>query len=269
VAVTASAQLLPDLVIDSITVNPNRVGANEPFTLTFTMRNAGAAPAADFTYAINLAPHFTLDRVNDAGNPQIACANEGGWVWCRPKSPPPLPLLPGSRVTASFTVHVNKEGNTTSEFIAQADRDSKITESNESNNIRVGGKLTIIVRPKVTASCTCPTTKLAANTPFTVNCTVKNTGTVTASGTGVNLKLAGPGYYTVTSATQTFSPSLPSTETTVPYDGTWSVGTLTSNGALPWSFTIAGRSANILVRAEAFATDTLVGSGSDCNISWQ
>ena len=267
-AVTASGQPLPDLVIDSISVSPDRVAANEPFTLKFTVKNVGTAPAAGFNYSVNLPPHITLDRVNSSGYFQIGCSYDGGYVWCRPQSPPPLPLLPGERATATITAHVNKEGNTTHDFVAQADRDLKVTEISDSNNIKVGGKLTIIIRPKVSVSCPCPTVTQAVESSYTFNCTLKNIGTVTASNTFVDLTIYGPANFVITNFSHPFSPNTLN-QTVDSYVGRWIPGTLFKDGQLPWSFTLVGKTAaDNGIEISAGATD-MRAEGGRCNLKWR
>ncbi|CAG0970195.1 hypothetical protein ANRL4_01203 [Anaerolineae bacterium] len=121
---------LPDLIVQSISVNPSSPVPNQPIVVTATLRNQGTAAATR---------RFDTDVYDD--HTPAAC-NDYGWDYASTNS-----LAVGQVVTLTFT-HGGFATAGTHSFYAQVDSGCDVSESNETNNIY--GPLQVQVAPTAT-----------------------------------------------------------------------------------------------------------------------
>lgn len=108
----------PDLMIESITVNPANPGAGDTADITVVIKNQGDANAAGF-YA-----YLYVNPVNDPPNASTSYTTHTFYG---------LGLAPGGTITLKRTGHLFSQANP--KIYAWVDRDNQVAESDESNNL--------------------------------------------------------------------------------------------------------------------------------------
>ncbi|MFH1632590.1 MAG: LamG-like jellyroll fold domain-containing protein [Chloroflexota bacterium] len=157
------AVLIPDLMVDSIAVEPASPEINQAFIVSVTVRNQGAGTAWNFTTAIyqdaqpaaceGSIPQWTaaIPRL-DAGQSAVVAFSHSGF--------------------SSFTPHT---------LYAQADSGCMVAESDEANNIAGPLYITAVQSDLVVESLSFDPVSPFENQPFTITAVISNTGTGAAA----------------------------------------------------------------------------------------
>jgi subtilase family serine protease len=154
---TGLTRVGPDLSVSALTV-PSNGGAGSALSVTDTTANLGAAEAPASKTAFYLSSNTTLDASD-----VLLAVRSAPLLAAGASSAVSTPItVPASTATGSYYV------------IANADYDAQISESNETNNVRVSALLRI--GPDLTESGTTVSSTAAAGGTIVVGDTAKNQG---------------------------------------------------------------------------------------------
>ena len=173
---TVGAAAGPDLVVTSVGNPPASAAPGKAFAITNTVKNQGATTAAQSTTRF----YLSLDAAKDAGDT----------------------LLTGSRAVATLAAGAQSAGTTTVtiplttppgtyRLLACADDTQVVAEASDANNCRAAAATIVVGRPDlVETAVSNPPAVARPGTSFAVTDTVRNQGTVTASGSAIRYYLS-------------------------------------------------------------------------------
>ena len=173
---TVGAAAGPDLVVTSVGNPPASAAPGKAFAITNTVKNQGATTAAQSTTRF----YLSLDDAKDAGDT----------------------LLTGSRAVATLAAGAQSAGTTTVtipltappgtyRLLACADDTQVVAEASDANNCRAAAATIVVGRPDlVETAVSNPPAAARPGTSFAVTDTVRNQGTLTASGSAIRYYLS-------------------------------------------------------------------------------
>lgn len=153
----------PNLVVENLLVTPGAPILNQPFTVSLTVANQGAAPAWNFEADVYL---------DQAPTP----CDQGAGRWQRASI---AYLAAGDSITRTF-VHSGFADTAAHDFYAQADSTCGVAESDEGDNIAGPVAVTPVAAELAVDSIAISPPSSEANAPFTVTVTISNVGTAAA-----------------------------------------------------------------------------------------